>query len=108
MNYIQNKLDAFDDNKFFKILNIPIDKVYAEKDGLRFDLQEINIKEIIEQAITEAYNKGQTDYHNHIVEKVKNEPNPFMGENDKKDHHTGWEYAKKDILSLLQDTNPKE
>lgn len=91
MNYIQNKLDEFD-----KEFPNPL------YDDFILGSPEIteSLKAFIKQAIT--------DYHNYIVEKVKNEPNPFMGENDKKDHHTGWEYAKKDILSLLQDTNPKE
>ena len=103
MSYIQNKLDEFDDNKFFKILNIPTDKVYAEKDGLRFDLQEINIKEIIEQALTEAYNKGQTDYHNYIVEKIKNKDGEYTVEN--RDGTKVEFLEKKLLLSLLQDTN---
>jgi len=105
MSYIQNKLDEFE-NKF---TDTELGNFYSTVTTWKHTIgMPVHVKMFIEQAITEAYNKGQTDYHNHIVEKVKNEPNPFMGENDKKDHHTGWEYAKKDILSLLQDTNPKE
>jgi len=101
MNYIQNKLDEFDtyfhrDNNGNYRLLFPdmMGKVPSMDDFIHLT------KRFMIESLT--------DYHNHIVEKVKNEPNPFMGENDKKDHHTGWEYAKKDILSLLQDTNPKE
>jgi len=45
-----------------------------------------------------------TDYHNHIVEKI----NEYFDKNASKDSW-GIEYAyKPDILSILQDTNPKE
>jgi len=50
------------------------------------------------------FKQSLTDYHNHIVEKM----NEYFDKNASKDSW-GIDYAyKPDILSLLQDTNPKE
>ena len=85
MTYIEQK------SKEFKELKI-IDG--QEADGI-ID-EDTRISDWIKQALTEAYNKGQTDYHNHIVEKFK-EKYKFSSST------TLFE-----ILSILQDTNPKE
>lgn len=40
-------------NRYFKIINLPIDRVYTEIDGLRLDLEEVNMQELIDLAIAE-------------------------------------------------------
>ena len=47
----------------------------------------------------DCYIAGMTDYHNHIVEKIKNAPNDMVI-NDKK-YNNPREYT----LAILQDTN---
>mgnify|MGYP000954738823 CR=1 FL=1 len=113
MNYIQNKLDEFD--KQFIV------KSNANTDLLRYT-DANKIKHFIKQSIT--------DYHNHIVEKIKQRFE--SGEYEMEDgfsYQKGIElsevpnelfielkgvrkgiagvtkYIKEDILSLLQDTN---
>lgn len=104
MSYIQNKLDEFE-NKF---TDTELGNFYSTVTTWKHTIgMPVHVKMFIEQALTEAYNKGQTDYHNHIVEKVREEENPFTSDVDK-NYKVGWEYARKDFLSLLQDTNPKE
>lgn len=102
MNYIQNKLDEISKKFTTNIilsLSLPDEMI---------DYVERTINKNIEQAITEVYNKGQTDYQNHILEMVKNSPNDKI--NCLKKHIAGesiW-LSKRDILNILQDTNPKE
>lgn len=76
-NYIQNKLDEF---PYF----------------LGSDEMTKQTKKWIEQSLT--------DYHNHIVEKIKTRRDEMI-------EKTGvfrYDSLYDDILSLLQDTNPKE
>jgi hypothetical protein len=40
--------------RYFRTLNLPFDKAHAEKDGLRFDLEEVNMEETISSAVTQA------------------------------------------------------
>lgn len=77
--YIQDKLDIIDIFDYIVFEDGDIDKEKSNKK--------------LKQSLTEAYNKGQTDYHNHIVEKFK-EKYKFSSST------TLFE-----ILSLLQDTN---
>ena len=76
--YIQDKLDEIEEKT--KHLDGLVDK----------PLLMILVKEAL------------TDYHNHIVEKIKNAPNDMVI-NDKK-YNNPREYT----LAILQDTNPKE
>ena len=85
--YIQDKLDMFDEkvNNTYEFFN-------ATDGGgeLQFTINEIDVdgvRNFIEQSLT--------DYHNHIVEKI-------VKDVDMTDQQL------QDILSLLQDTNPKE
>ena len=100
MSYIQDKLD--------ELLPIQIDILYNE------DGQEI----VKRQAIVNLF----TDYHNHILEKIQTRQIKhidscfFMTGGMLKDCNCGavgadnsvYNRALRDILSLLQDTNPKE
>lgn len=82
MSYIQNKLYEFD--KLFDELNnyeIWNDEIPGDKP--------ITLNSFLEQALT--------DYHNHIVEKIED-----WFENK------GTNMSLDILLSLLQDTNPKE
>ncbi len=100
--YIQDKLDEFD-KQLEKIESFSFDedkqiKEYLKsKDNLlftefeypesQFELNEEKIRNFIEQSLT--------DYHNHILEKI-------VKDVDMTDQQL------QDILSILQDTNPKE
>lgn len=84
--YIQNKLDAFDKefpNPLYDdfILGSP-------------EMTE-SLKAFIKQSIT--------DYHNHIIEKIKNKDGEYTVEN--RDGTKVEFLEKKLLLSLLQDTN---
>lgn len=82
--YIQNKLDAF---KEYLVLDENSEEEFSN------EILTNKLKEVI----TEAYNQGKTDYHNHIVEKIE-EWFEDKGANMNFDI----------LLSILQDTNPKE
>lgn len=84
--YIQNKLDAF---KEYLVLDENSEEEFSN------EILTNKLKEVI----TEAYNQGKTDYHNHIVEKIDS-ISPLESNN-------AIDYRVK-IKSLLQDTNPKE
>lgn len=85
--YIQDKLD--------ELIPIDIDLLMTPEQKLVCS----------RQAIVNLF----TDYHNHIVEKVKNWFDSEL-ENNKGDIKTyrNIHQDKEGILSLLQDTNPKE
>lgn len=82
--YIQNKLDEFD-KKFDRELFKQDEGYFHNREGYKLKHQ---LLKFIEQSLT--------DYHNHIVEKFK-EKYKFSSST------TLFE-----ILSILQDTNPKE
>ena len=100
-NYITNKLKEFDDKYDEELVEIIKDVLSATKDS-------VHIHNFVRERISDAL----TDYHNHIVElldtvKIK------ADDGEKQDladalttmfHHK----VKPAILSLLQDTNPKE
>ena len=95
MTYIEQKLKEF---KELKIID------GQEADGI-ID-ENTRISDWIKQALTEAYNKGQTDYHNHIVESWDKYVYDTV-----EDKHFNRDWLKmhmKEFISLLQDTNPKE
>lgn len=85
--YIQDKLDEFDEkvNNTYEFFN-------ATDGGgdLQYTINEIDI-----DGVRDFIQQSLTDYHNHIVEKI-------VKDVDMKDQQL------QDILSLLQDTNPKE
>ena len=83
MSYIQNKLDEFIET-------------YRKENYSEYDVRMVS-------------ERLATDYHNHIVEKVKNWFDSEL-ENNKGDIKTyrNIHQDKEGILSLLQDTNPKE
>ncbi len=59
----------------------------------------------------DCYIAGMKDYHNHIVENIK-EPSDIRKARFESDGENTFDYGydtkTKEILSLLQDTNPKE
>ena len=100
--YIQDKLGAFDEkvNNTYEFFN-------ATDGGgeLQFTINEIDVdgvRNFIEQSLT--------DYHNHIVEKIESEfDENTWTEQDGIRYDTMLANRKlQKILSLLQDTNPKE
>ena len=87
MTYIQDKLDEIEEKT--KHLDGLVDK----------PLVMVLVKEAL------------TDYHNHIVENVK-QPSDIRKARFESDGENTFDYGydtkTKEILSLLQDTNPKE
>lgn len=116
-DYIENKLKEFDE-QVEKIESFEWDarkerEKYMESDEnmlffgfeypeSQFELEPEKVREFLKQSLT--------DYHNHIVEKIKTmkkgECNHMT--NYCQCEHTGYKYALDDIYSFLQDTNPKE
>jgi len=98
-NYIQNKLDAF---KEYLVLDENSEEEFSN------EILTNKLKEVI----TEAYNQGKTDYHNHIVEMVKGMPEMDIlvtqQENSSDNGIHPFIHKTKLLDFLLQDTNPKE
>lgn len=88
--YIQDKLDAF--RKFQEENGIFI-KYLGEETQLKFTMYD----DFLFQSLT--------DYHNHIVEKIKDVK---VSDYYNYEHNEGELYMKECIIDLLQDTNPKE
>ena len=82
MTYIQDKLDGFH-------------KIFTEYKNIKDGSMDSFFEKYVMIVLEESYNRGKTDYHNHIVEKI-------VKDVDMTDQQL------QDILSLLQDTNPKE
>jgi hypothetical protein len=105
--YIQDKLD-FED---FLMNRCPA-HTNNSADGYERWLENMDIDLMIDYA-NEFKNDALTDYHNHIVEKVKemkiaqNVRLNSVSRNDYKQasEYTGYNQAVCEILSLLQDTN---
>ena len=107
--YIQDKLDMFDEkvNNTYEFFN-------ATDGGgeLQFTINEIDVdgvRNFIEQSLT--------DYHNHIVEKINKELKSVIKKKEQitnepfhpaRCQYLGQQDALRFVLSLLQDTNPKE
>jgi len=103
MQYIQDKLDELDD-RFAIIIDEKIDdKVYKNIDYGDFYGRRDEFKDFIKEIFV--------DYHNHIVENIK-EPSDIRKARFESDGENTFDYGydtkTKEILSLLQDTNPKE
>lgn len=96
--YIQNKLDEFEN--------------WSKKTLSHFESDDCGDEYNVYIHSTEGYEKIEqfieqslTDYHNHIVEKIKlDKPN----EDASYAYKLGYNDSNQSILSLLQDTNPKE
>ena len=100
--YIQDKLDMFDE----KVNNTY--EFYNPTDGggeLQFTINEIDV-----DGVRNFIQQSLTDYHNHIVEKIESEfDENTWTEQDGIRYDTMLANRKlQKILSLLQDTNPKE
>ncbi len=96
MTYIQDKLDGFH-------------KIFTEYKNIKDGSMDSFFEKYVMIVLEESYNRGKTDYHNHIVEKVRDWFDSEL-ENNKGDLKTyrNIHQDKNGILSLLQDTNPKE
>lgn len=100
MSYIQDKLDEFDKSELSE--RIRASEMFAINHGF---------EPWMGIALMESLNNLLKDYHNHIVEKVK-EPSYIRKVRFESDGENTFDYGydtkTKEILSLLQDTNPKE
>ena len=85
MTYIQDKLDGFH-------------KIFTEYKNIKDGSMDSFFEKYVMIVLEESYNRGKTDYHNHIVEKIENTP----------DFADSGDTLKKRIIASLQDTNPKE
>lgn len=112
MSYIQNKLDEFE-NKF---TDTELGNFYSTVTTWKHTIgMPVHVKMFIEQALTEAYNKGQTDYHNHIAKHLRccdcEGSGAYQSPSDyspcKNCDGTGLR-PDGSLNDLLQDTNPKE
>lgn len=107
--YIQNKLDEFE-NKF---TDTELGNFYSTVTTWKHTIgMPVHVKMFIEQALTEAYNKGQTDYHNHIVEKIESKIGDLRIEKmidfDSEKYYGSQIENFQTLIDQLQDTNPKE
>ena len=104
MTYIEQKLKEFDDR-------FGVSKDYAyfvpEYDDEARDKNGNEVKTFITQVLTEAYNQGRSDYRNHIVGVIAENKQDYKLYDG--DIITAITMPKiREVLSLLQDTNPKE
>ena len=122
MTYIEQKLKEFDDI-VEKVESFEFDQGKEIKEYLesadnklfwdfeypesKFELNVEKVRDFIKKSLTEAYNQGKIDYHNHIVEKIK-EPSDIRtakAQGEAEDNFDfGYDTKTKEILSLLQDT----
>ena len=87
-------------------------------DAIENDLKEKGYTKFERETIIDITKQSLTDYHNHIVENIKNELGDFAhtrylgchSENDKWHYSYDTEvvYIVDEYLKSLQDTNPKE
>lgn len=64
MSYIQDKLDGFH-------------KIFTEYKNIKDGSMDSFFEKYVMIVLEESYNRGKTDYHNHIVEKIKNSDKAF-------------------------------
>lgn len=97
MSYIQNKLDEFDNRFGIKRNHAYFSPEYDDEASANNSNE---VRTFIEQALT--------DYHNHIVERLKDRQKIFDFLPQDRWGDKMIKASDLDILSLLQDTNPKE
>lgn len=95
--YIKNKLDEFDS----EFTDTERENFYSTTTTWKHTIGvPVHVKMFIEKAIT--------DYHNHIVDIIDGQTIIATDDTQFGLHTDGYNNAIEDILSILQDTNPKE